>query len=249
MSVKKNRKIKSKEYQEKYGHIPVDYEDRLRWMIDQYHVSPSKMNEILEKRQTMLNNLFYYDYNIVELLEEPEGASRPKVRILRNNFNKLAKADPTMVHIYVPGAGDDRKFMQRVVENQELDKFDNFIYTPCQIEYTMYVKTPTAYNVTDIFLAEIGLIRPPVKPDWDNAGKKYCDMFNSNIWLDDSLVIDGSVHKYYSILPRVEIKLRYLNALYNKHQFNSLKNKKDYEKINEAVYINSKGELCYEYNG
>lgn len=248
MSVRKNRKIKSKEYQEKYGHIPVGYEDRLRWMVDYYHVSPIKMDEILEKRQAMLNSLFYYDYNIVELLEEPEGASRPKVRILRNNFNKLAKADPTMVHIYVPGAGDDRKFMQRIVENQELDKFDNFIYTPCQIEYTMYIKTPTSYNITDIFLAEIGLIRPPVKPDWDNAGKKYCDMFNSNIWLDDSLVIDGIVHKYYSILPRVEIKLRYLNALYNKQQFNSLKNKKDYDKINEAVYINSKGELCYEHN-
>lgn len=248
MSVRKNRKIKSKEYQEKYGHIPVGYEDRLRWMVDYYHVSPIKMDEILEKRQAMLNSLFYYDYNIVELLEEPEGASRPKVRILRNNFNKLAKADPTMVHIYVPGAGDDRKFMQRIVENQELDKFDNFIYTPCQIEYTMYIKTPASYNITDIFLAEIGLIRPPVKPDWDNAGKKYCDMFNSNIWLDDSLVIDGIVHKYYSILPRVEIKLRYLNALYNKQQFNSLKNKKDYDKINEAVYINSKGELCYEHN-
>lgn len=248
MSVRKNRKIKSKEYQEKYGYIPVGYEDRLQWMIDHYHVSPSKMDEILEKRQAMINSLFYYDYNIIELLEEPEGASRPKVRVLRSNFNKLAKADPTMVHIYVPGAGDDRKFMQRIVENQELDKFDNFIYTPCQIEYTMFIKTPAAYNVTDIFLAEIGLIRPPVKPDWDNAGKKYCDMFNSNIWLDDSLVIDGSVHKYYSILPRVEIKLRYLNALYNKHQFNSLKNKKDYDKINEAVYINSKGELCYEHN-
>lgn len=245
MSVRKNRRIKSKEYQEKYGHIPVDYNERIDWMINYYRVSPQKMDEILQKRQAMLNSLFYYDYNIIELLEEPEGASRPKVRIMRGNFNKIAKADPTMVHIYVPGAGDDRKFMQRILENNELDKFDSFIYTPCQIEYNMYIKTPASYNITDIFLSEIGLIRPIVKPDWDNAGKKYCDMFNSNIWLDDSLVIDGSVHKYYSILPRVEIKLRYLNALYNRNQFNSLKNKKDYEKINQAVYIDSKGEINY----
>lgn len=248
MSVRKNRKIKSQEYEEKYGHIPVNYEDRLRWMIDYYHVSETRMNTILEKRQMMLNNLFYFDYNVIELLEEPEGASRPKVRIMRSNFNKLAKADPTMVHIYVPGAGEDRKFMQRIVDSQELDKFDNFICTPCDIDYTMFIKTPSYFNTTDIFLAEIGLIRPPVKPDWDNAGKKYCDMFNSNIWLDDVLVIDGAVHKYYSILPRVEIKLRYLNALYTKQQFVSLSNKKDYEKVKEVSYLDNKGEIVHVRN-
>lgn len=246
MSVKKNRKIKSKEYEEKYGHIPVDYNDRLNWMIEYYHLSPQKMNEILEKRQNVLNNLFFYDYNVVELLEEPEGASRPKVRVLKGNFHKIAKADPMMVHIYVPGAGDDRKYMQRIILENELDKFDTFIYTPCQIEYNMYIKTPKSYNVVDTFLSEIGLIRPPYKPDWDNAGKKYCDMFNSNIWLDDALVIDGSVHKYYSILPRVEIKLRYLNVLYNRNQFKSLQNKKDYDKVKNPAYLDSKGEIRYE---
>lgn len=246
MSVRKNRRIKSKEYEQKYGHIPVNYDDRLRWMIDHYNLSEKQMDLILEKRQSMLNNLFWYDYKVIELLEEPEGASRPKVRVLRNNFNKLAQVDPGMVHIYVPGAGDDRKFMQRIVDTQELDKFDNFIYTPCDIEYNMYIKTPSYFNITDVFLAEIGLIRAPVKPDWDNAGKKYCDMFNSNIWLDDSLVIDGSVHKYYSILPRVEINLRYLNVLYTKHQYTSLLKRKDAEKIKNAGYLNNKGEIIYE---
>lgn len=246
MSVKKNRKIKSQEYQEKYGHIPVDYYERLNWMIDYYKLSEQRMNEILLKRQTMIDSLFYYDYNIMELLEEPEGASRPKVRIIRSNFNKLAKIDPGMVHIYVPGAGDDRKFMQRILDENELDKFDDLIYTPCQIEYNMYIKTPSYFNITDIFLAEIGLIRAPVKPDWDNAGKKYCDMFNSNIWLDDSLVIDGSVHKYYSILPRVEIKLRYLNALYTRRQYTALIHRKDFNVNNKIKYLDNKGELKYE---
>lgn len=246
MSVRKSRRIKEKEYKEKYGHIPVKYEDRLKWMINYYNLSESRMFEILEKRQTMLNNLFFYEYDVIELLEEPEGASRPKVRILKNNFHKLAQADPIMVHIYVPGAGDDRSFMQRILDIQELNKFDNFIYTPCQIDYNMFIKTPSYFNTTDIFLAEIGLIRPAVKPDWDNAGKKYCDMFNSTIWLDDSLVIDGAVHKYYSILPRVEIKLKYLNALYTKQQYTSLTKKKDFEKIKKARYCNNKGEIIYE---
>ena len=101
-------------------------------------------------------------------------------------------------------------------------------------------------NTTDTMLAEIGMIRPAfAKPDWDNAGKKYCDMFNSNIWLDDTLVIDGSVHKYYSILPRVEIKLRYLNALYNKNMYNALIKRKDIDRIESPKYLDQKGELVW----
>ena len=58
-------------------------------------------------------------------------------------------------------------------------------------------------------------------------------MFNSNIWLDDTLVISGTVNRYYSILPRVEIKLRYLNMLQNKYQYNSI-NKRITE---DAIYF------------
>ena len=53
-------------------------------------------------------------------------------------------------------------------------------------------------------------------------------MFNANVWLDDTLVIDGSVHRFYSILPRVEIQIKYLNMVYNKFQYNSIVNRKDY---------------------
>ena len=54
-------------------------------------------------------------------------------------------------------------------------------------------------------------------------------MFNANVWLDDTLVIDGSVHKYYSVLPRIEIKLKYLNMIYNKQQYLSTLNRSDYK--------------------
>lgn len=237
-----NRAQKKKEYDNKYGGIPIDYEERLNWMIDKYHLSPSKMNEILTKRQAMLSNLFFYDYNVIELLEEPEGASRPRVRILRVNYNKLAIQDRTMVHVYVPGASEDHQYMRRLVD-EELNQLDNLITTPCDIEYNIFIKTPRAASITDTFLCEIGLIRPPFcKPDWDNLGKKYSDMFNQNIWLDDTLVIDGSVHKYYSILPRVEIKLRYLNCIYTKSFYNMVINRKGFDNF-ELQYLNGKGEL------
>lgn len=236
------RKQKQEEYNKNYGHIPIDYEERIRWMVDYFKLSPSKMDEILEKRQAVLTNLFYYDYKIIELLEEPEGASRPRVRILRNNYNKIAITQRDLVHVYVPGAGEDHRYMRELVHN-ELFQLDNLITTPCEIEYNAYLKTPSNINVVDTFLCEIGLFRPPFsKPDWDNIGKKYCDMFNYNIWMDDTLVIDGSVHKYYSILPRVEIKLRYLNCVYTKNFYTSMISRKGFDNPN-LHYLNSKGEL------
>lgn len=235
------RKQKHEEYQKKYGHIPIDYRERLEWMVDTYKISPSKMDEILDKRQAVLSNIFYYDYNIIELLEEPEGASRPRVRVLRSNYNRLAMSNQ-LIHVYVPGASEDHRYMRKLVDT-ELIQLDGLITTPCNIEYNVYLKTPSNTNIVDKFMCEIGLFRPPYsKPDWDNIAKKYCDMFNYNIWMDDSLVIDGSVHKYYSILPRVEIKLRYLNCVYTKNFFNAMIPRSGYSN-QELHYLNSKGEL------
>lgn len=235
------RKQKQEEYQKKYGHIPIDYRERLEWMVDTYKISPSKMDEILDKRQAVLSNIFYYDYNIIELLEEPEGASRPRVRVLRSNYNRLAMSNQ-LIHVYVPGASEDNKYMRKLVDT-ELIQLDGLITTPCNIEYNVYLKTPSNTNIVDKFMCEIGLFRPPYsKPDWDNIAKKYCDMFNYNIWMDDSLVIDGSVHKYYSVLPRVEIKLRYLNCVYTKNFFNAMISRSGYSN-QELHYLNSKGEL------
>ena len=235
------RKQKQEEYQKKYGHIPIDYRERLEWMVDTYKISPSKMDEILDKRQAVLSNIFYYDYDIIELLEEPEGASRPRVRVLRSNYNRLAMSNQ-LIHVYVPGASEDHRYMRKLVDT-ELIQLDGLITTPCNIEYNVYLKTPSNTNIVDKFMCEIGLFRPPYsKPDWDNIAKKYCDMFNYNIWMDDSLVIDGSVHKYYSILPRVEIKLRYLNCVYTKNFFNAMISRSGYSN-QELHYLNSKGEL------
>lgn len=244
----KSRKAKSEEYDRKYGDIPINLDDRLSYMVDKYHVTSAKMEEILQKKQYAMSSLFFYDYKTIELLEEPEGTPRPRVRILKSNFNQIAKTDPSMVHVYVPGAGDDRNYMKRLVGN-DLDHISGLIMTPCDIEYNMFYKTPAQANVTDTFLCEIGLFRPPFcKPDWDNAAKKYCDMFNYGVWMDDVLVIDGAVHKYYSILPRVEIKLRYLNCVYTKRDYDRIISRKNYDG-SPLNYLNSKGGLvrndCY----
>lgn len=241
----KNRKQKAEDYQRKYGKIPLDYLERINYMIDLYNLEskPNKMEEIIAKKELMLKSLQYYDLQIVSLYEEPEGTGRPRFRIInRKNFHMEALNNGQFVHVYTIGAKDDYLFMKRLI-GEELLYLDGLINTPVNIEYNCYFKTPSYYNISDTFLSEIGLIRPSFnKPDWDNIGKKYCDMYNHNVWLDDATVNDGTVHKYFSILPRIEIKLRYLNCVYNKHQYNNILKRSNYDG-SLVSYINNKGEL------
>lgn len=242
---RKNRKIKSQEYREHYGNIPLNFEDRISYMIDEYNLSEKKMDEILLKRKNMLDNICFYDFKVVELYEEPEGAERPRFRLTKSNFADAAINCSSFVHIYSPNAKDDSNFMRKLT-TQEIIPIKGLINTPCDIIYNCYLKTPNYFSVTDKFLSEIGLIRPDIKkPDWDNLGKKYSDMYNYNIWLDDAQVIDGAVHKYFSILPRVEIYLRYMNVVYTKKQYQTIIKRKDYDQT-PIQYLNNKGEIIDE---
>lgn len=241
--MRKNRKQKQIDYEQKYYGIPLDYRDRLEYMIDKFNVSENKMQEILEKKLMMQNNLHYFDLNIV-LYEEPEGTPRPRFRIVnRQNFNKAAINNPNFVHVYSINAKEDSLYMKKLV-NGELLYLDNLINTPCNITFNAFFKTPSSFSITDKFMAEIGLIDPITKPDWDNVGKKYSDMYNHNIWIDDSLTKRGVVDKYYSILPRVEIQLKYLNCVCNKYQYNSIINRKDFDG-GSLNYLDSKGGIIY----
>lgn len=239
----KTRKQKEKEYLSKYGDIPIDYIDRISYMIDKYNVNESKMDQIIDKRNEMLRNLFFYECKVVQLLEEPEGSHRPRFRIInKRNFNTAAILSSQFVHVYTPYAAEDYRYMRQLCD-QELMDLRYLINTPCVIEYDAFFRTPSTYNTTDIFLAEMGLIRPAIqKPDWDNIGKKYCDMYNHNVWLDDSLVYDGRVMKFYSILPRIEINLKFLNTVYNKQQYRQIINRKDYDG-GPLNYLDSNGRL------
>jgi Holliday junction resolvase RusA-like endonuclease len=172
----------------------------------------------------------YYTEIFIVLYEEPEGSPRPRFRLInRNNLANAAMSNPNFVHVYSLTGAEDNTFMQRLLSEQDFINLDSILYTPCDLVYDTFFKTPSSFNHTDMYLAELGCIRPITKPDWDNLGKKYSDMSNGNIWLDDNLVINGTVRKFYSVLPRVEIRLRYLNMLYNKHQFNSISKKYDRE--------------------
>lgn len=224
-NISKSKKQKLYEYEDKYSHIPRRFEDRLNWMVDEYKLTPSKMNQVLEHKENMMKNMMYYDVVII-LEEEPEGAKRPRFMLSKGNAKSLAMNN--FIHVYSPHAKEDSAYMKLLVGN-ELDILDKLIHTPCIVTYDTYVKTPKSFNAVKTFLCELGLIRNISFPDWDNIGKKYSDASNKNIWIDDSFTVEGTVRKFYSVLPRIEITIRFLNGLYCKEHYNSLINRKNLE--------------------
>ena len=219
----KSRKQKAKLYESKYSEIPRDYIERLSWMYDKYHITKAKAEEILRAKYSILSSLYYSDDILVVLYEEPEGSPRPRARYVnKSNLTSYAKSDPGYIQVYSLTGASDRKFMKRLIDDNDLMKLDHLICTPCDVEYNTFSKTPSSYNTINTFLSEVGIIRPISKPDFDNMEKKYADMYNGNVWIDDALVQDAAIHKYYSILPRVEIRLKFLNLLYTKYQYEQI---------------------------
>ena len=219
----KSRKQKAKLYESKYSEIPRDYIERLSWLYDKYHITKAKAEEILRAKYNILSSLYYSDDILVVLYEEPEGSPRPRARYVnKSNLTSYAKSDPGYIQVYSLTGASDRKFMKRLIDDNDLMKLNHLICTPCDVEYNTFSKTPSSYNTINTFLSEVGIIRPISKPDFDNMEKKYADMYNGNVWIDDALVQDAAIHKYYSILPRVEIRLKFLNLLYTKYQYEQI---------------------------
>ena len=219
----KSRKQKAKLYESKYSEIPRDYIERLSWMYDKYHITKAKAEEILRAKYSILSSLYYSDDILVVLYEEPEGSPRPRARYVnKSNLTSYAKSDPGYIQVYSLTGASDRKFMKRLIDDNDLMKLDHLICTPCDVEYNTFSKTPSSYNTINTILSDVGIMRPISKPDFDNMEKKYADMYNGNVWIDDALVQDAAIHKYYSILPRVEIRLKFLNLLYTKYQYEQI---------------------------
>ena len=98
MAKQKSRKEKLEEYELKYANIPRDYDSRLAWLIDQFKLTPNRMDEIIEKKRNMETNLQYYDFKVI-LYEDPEGAKRPRFRLVnRKNFMNVAMQASNFVH-------------------------------------------------------------------------------------------------------------------------------------------------------
>lgn len=187
-----------KEYDELYGHIPKDYEGRLEFMLNQMNLT--RLKEPVYEYMKRIREIKWKEisYNIYLL---PKATPRP-----RSGKNGI---------FYVKGANDNKKFFKKYIEDQDI----HLITTPCKFKCISYFPIPNSMSNIEKIAAEMGLIRPVSKPDWDNVAKAYCDMIQGLLLYDDSLVIEGISKKFYSVKPRIEITISYMedfDSNYNK---------------------------------
>jgi len=181
------RKVE-KMYEEKYGDIPRDYLARLDKLIDDANLSRYKIN-VYDKLHTRVG-IKWKTLSFVVYME-PKATPRPRKGFYGN--------------FYVSGASDNKKFFKKYLKSDI-----NLIKTPVKFTCKSYLPIPKSMHPVDKILAEMGLIYPTGKPDWDNVGKAYCDMIQGTLIYDDSLVVEGTSIKRYSSKPRIEITLEYM---------------------------------------
>ncbi len=234
----KSRKQKMIEYDQIYGNIPKDYKERLAYLYDILNINENKTKEILNAIDSYIDSTYFETIRMV-LYELPEYTPRPRARLITKNGVLNSVGTNSFIQVYSITGRANKEYMKMYTQ-QNLPYLEQLLCTPCDIEYRVYFPTPKYYNKTQTFLAEIGLDRPINKPDFDNIEKSYSDAFTGNIWIDDIVVVDATFKKYYSILPRVEIDLKYSNQLYNNHQYKSMIRRKDFTEEMTVNYFGGK---------
>lgn len=194
-----------KEYIDLYGDIPSDYEGRLEYLLNSMNLK--RLSEPIYQFMKRIRDIKWKDISYTIYLL-PKATPRP-----RSGKNGV---------FYVKGAKDNKKIFQKYLIDQEVD----LIRTPCKFTCISYFPIPKSMNNIEKIAAEMGLIRPVSKPDFDNLAKAYCDMIQDLLIYDDSLVVEGISKKFYSIKPRIEVTLSYMEDFDSQFNKKKIINKK-----------------------
>ena len=194
-----------REYIELYGEIPKEEGARFDYLMNEFCLKIKKPR-ILDKIHH-IQNIHWSSLDFVIYLV-PTATPRPRFSSVSNTF-------------YVSGASTNQEIFRSFFRKNKLPR----ISTQCKFECRSYLPIPKSMNKTNVVLAELGYIRPISKPDWDNLGKTYSDMIQSTLLEDDSLIIEGTSKKYYSLKPRIEIHIEWADEHDCRFNYNKIRKK------------------------
>lgn len=203
---KKKKKLSIEEEYLPYADLPNDSDELLASFISDNKFTKKQMVELIKeyhKLKKAKKDKVKLKF-IIEMI--PKGSPRPRLNLYRKC-------------VYVEGAKENWEFFKKLVDTQQI-KIKGQIHKATYMDLKYYLPIPSGMTKKEKVLAEKKVLRPISKPDWDNLGKTT-DMFNKTLWLDDSLVIDARVRKYYSFKPRIEVKIKYekvFDSLYNERK-------------------------------
>jgi len=218
----KNKKTRLTEYNNKYRQIPKhDPIQRIMYCIGD-KLTEKKVKEIIERKNKILQNQTYSCISIT-LYEEPTQSERPRHRSLGN-----------IITTYVPNAKENKKYIEKFIKKL---KKDINIHTPIFIKLHFYHPMPTNASIEEQVLFEAGILHPVVKPDIDNAFKTYTDSLIGTLILDDDLIYKAHIEKFYSFLPRIEMKIYYEDYFASAYIYNKIKGRKNFKRLSGDIEL------------
>lgn len=141
---------------------------------------------------------------LFELQGDPVGWQRSGVRIVKPKFGKQFATlyTPAETRAYEKALGMAAKVAMR---GRPL------LAGPLRLTVTAFMPVPASWSRKKRDAALSGVIRPTVKPDWDNIGK-MTDALKDVVWVDDTQVVDGHVLKVYDERPRLRVEIEVLQG-------------------------------------
>lgn len=197
-----------KEYNDKYGHIPNEFMERFIYLIELLKIKTSDIPKLKKLIQKILN-IKYNELSFVFYFT-PQATPRPR-------YSKFTKS------FYVKNKLNYNDMFGKYIKTINNGQFP--IKTPVEFYCKAYLPIPSSMSKFEIILAELGLIHHISKPDFDNLAKTYSDMIQKHLIQDDAIIYRGVIEKHYSIKPRIEISVRYLDEFDSKYNKRKMKNK------------------------
>lgn len=209
------------EYKDTYGEVSNDCMERIYNFLD--NISDKQLEGVRNDIENNLNTVWKQISFIFFFIPK----ATPRARLA--GFGRK--------HFYVSDAMNNRKLMEKFVK-EHLQDFD-VITTACKLYCDCYFPIPKSMSKSEKLRAEMKLVNNLTKPDWDNLGKTYSDMIQNTIIMDDSLIIEGHVRKYYSSKPRIELTIEYADRYDSKYNMKNITKRKQYldniDKINKDI--------------
>lgn len=129
---------------------------------------------------------------------EPQGKARART-FYNHAAHKISTMTPEKTVIY-----------EAIIKQFfEINKPSGFkpIEGMVQLTVRAYYSIPKSASKKKCLEMTEGKIRPMKKPDADNVLKVIADSLNKIAYKDDTQIVDTSVQKFYSDIPRVEVEI------------------------------------------
>ena len=213
----KTRKQKLIAYNEKYSDRNYDPEKSLREYFKQRGWNLQKACKKGQKKFEAIEENRSYETIRIVMYEYPMKTDRPRV---------------VLGHAFSPNAKENHTYFEQAIK--QVCKAVNLITTPAEIVIDAYLEMPAQVSPDEVILFESKVLDVVDMPDYDNIGKCYTDILKNVLVTDDDIFHSGTVNKYYSVLPRVEIRITYQKYHDSDYVYKKIKHRKSIKELIDA---------------